>query len=106
MEEYWFDPKMYAWIPGTLLGVLGGAFGSFVGIFGSRGRFKKASISMLIGLIVICLALLVLGIVAFFAKQPLGIWFSIGYPGLLGICVLGGVTPVLSKVFNKGETEN
>ena len=40
MSEPWFDANSYAWIPGTLLGTLGGLWGALVGTLrpGARGK--------------------------------------------------------------------
>ena len=38
MNEPWFDPNSYAWIPGTLLGTLSGLWGALVGTLAPRGK--------------------------------------------------------------------
>jgi hypothetical protein len=40
MTEPWFDPNLYAWIPGTALGIAGGVLGSLGGVLAPRGRAR------------------------------------------------------------------
>lgn len=47
MVEAWFDPAV-AWIPGTLMGVIGGAVGGpLAGYFAPRGKFRKQVLGFL-----------------------------------------------------------
>ena len=63
MNEPWFDANTYAWIPGTLLGVVVGLWGSLVGVLVPRGKAKPlvlGSLGLMLTACVICLALGVL----------------------------------------------
>ena len=40
MNDAWFDPNAYAWIPGTMLGLYGALLGTLMGVLGSRGKAK------------------------------------------------------------------
>ena len=63
MTEPWFDPNLYAWIPGTTLGVTGGILGSLGGMlapvltpliaahFGWAGGLYFGSLMVLIGML-------------------------------------------------------
>ncbi len=87
MNDVWFNPNIYGWIPGTILGVAGGLFGAFVGVFVPKRMFRKAIIAGMISIMCISAVLLVLGIVAYLSNQPRGVWYSLGLPGGLVICV-------------------
>jgi hypothetical protein len=105
MDEYWFNPNMYAWIPGALLGVFGGIFGAVAGTFAPKGKFKKTVIALLICMIAASLILLCLGIIALLAKQPYGVWYGLGLPGVIGTFVIGGLTPGILKAYKVSDRD-
>ncbi len=37
MSDPWFDPNLYAWIPGTAFGVTGGLWGGLAGTLAPAG---------------------------------------------------------------------
>ena len=41
MNAPWFDPNLYAWIPGTVLGVTAGLWGTSVGLLARCGRARS-----------------------------------------------------------------
>ncbi|MGL4549579.1 MAG: hypothetical protein ACRC33_00215 [Gemmataceae bacterium] len=82
MVEPWYDPIRYGWIPGTAFGVLGGLFGSLVGVLGPR-RPGQVIGGLWVGLAGSA-ALLTLSVVALIQGQPYGVWYGLGLPGLLG----------------------
>lgn len=106
MTTAWFDPNMYAWIPGTLLGVMGGMEGAFVGICASRGKCKKLVLSFHFGIMGACLVLMIAGVVALVTGQPYGVWYGIGFPGILVLVILGSLTPVVLKRYQEAELRN
>jgi uncharacterized membrane protein YuzA (DUF378 family) len=102
MNSPWFDPNL-AWIPGTLLGIIGGLFGGTIGILMPLSRVKKRLIGtkylkvayfLLVGY---SAALLLVGLFAFISGQPYGIWYGFGSAGLIGAIVFGSL---FSLVFN------
>jgi len=80
MNEPWFDPIYYAWIPGTLLGTLGGIWGSLIGTLAPRGKGKVAVLTSLGILLAASVAFLALGIMALVAGQPYGVWYGLLLP--------------------------
>jgi hypothetical protein len=44
MAERWFDAMQWAWLPGTLLGVLGGLWGSLAGVLAPKGKARPGGI--------------------------------------------------------------
>ena len=103
MTEPWFDPNAYAWIPGTLLGVAGGIEGTLAGLLAPRGKLKALVLGVHFTIIAICFVLLVLGIVALATGQPYGVWYGLGLPGLLGVVIVGVLTPVILRGYLQAE---
>ena len=101
--EPWFDANLYAWIPGTLLGVLGGLWGSLLGVLAPRGKAKAfvlGSLGLLLCASVICL---VLGIMALVSRQPYGVWYGLLLPGVMGLVVLGSLGPLAIMAYRQAE---
>jgi uncharacterized membrane protein len=101
--EVWFNPALYAWIPGTALGVLGALDGTLAGLLASRGKCKALVLGVHIGSLVLCAGLLVTGGIAKAQGQPYGIWYGFGFPGLLGLILFGSLTPVLLRPYREAE---
>ena len=103
MIEPWFDANTMAWIPGTVLGCLGGLWGSLLGIFAPQGKCKGFLMRFGALLLAASAVLLVGGIAAVATGQPYGVWYGLGFPGLLGLCVLGGLMPVAVMRYRQAE---
>jgi hypothetical protein len=103
MSEPWFDPNHYAWIPGTLLGVLGGSWGALVGSLAPRGKAKRLMLGGLGLLLAACAACLVAGIAALIDHQPYGVWYGFLLAGVLGMVVLGSLSPVAINAYRQAE---
>ena len=103
MIESWFDPSQYAWIPGTALGVVGGLHGALAGCLAPRGKCKGLVLGMHFGILACCGLLFVCGIAAYAVKQPYGVFYGLGFPGLLGLCILGSMTPLVLKRYREAE---
>ena len=82
----WF-PSSYAWIPGTVGGLLGGLWGSMVGIMSSRGKGRALVFASYWVLLLVGSASLVTGAAALILGQPLHVW--------LGLLIIGGVLPIV-----------
>ena len=110
MNSPWFDPQ-YAWLPGTLLGALGGMYGGLVGTLMSRSRIERR----LIGMVTIRTAywilltwsavMLVSGILALIAGQPYGIWYGLGFAGFLGVVIFGSQSFLIFRIPKQMERE-
>ena len=103
MSEPWFDPNYYAWIPGTVLGTLGGLWGSLVGTLAPRGKGKSLVLTSLGILLAASVACLGLGIMALVARQPYGVWYGLLLPGIIGLVVLGSLSPVALTAYRQAE---
>jgi hypothetical protein len=87
-HNVWFNAAVYAWIPGVLA---------------PRGRGKALVLALHFGAMLLCAGLLLAGIVAKVKGQPYGIWYGLGFPGLLGLIIFGSLTPVLLIRYREAE---
>jgi uncharacterized membrane protein len=88
MNEPWFNANAWAWLPGTLCGCLGGLWGTCTGLLAPRGKARGFVLGFGLLLIAVSAASLVAGLVAYRAGQPYGIWYGLGLPGVIGLCVM------------------
>ncbi|MDW8383110.1 MAG: hypothetical protein RMN51_13505 [Verrucomicrobiota bacterium] len=103
MNEPWFDPGFYGWIPGTVLGVLGGGWGSLAGVLAPRGQAKLLIMGLWWVLMTAAVILLLAGIIAWVLSQPYGVWGSLGLPGFIGVLVLGPLWFVMCLRYREAE---
>lgn len=103
MSEPWFNPNYFAWIPGTLLGVLGGTWGGLAGMMAPRGKAKGLVLGLGFGLLAASALLLVVAVVAWAQGQPYGVWYGLGLPGIIGPVVLGANLPNIVRVYRMAE---
>ena len=103
MTQPWFDENMYAWIPGTALGCLGGLWGGVVGTLAPRGRARGFVLGFTWALLLGSAVLLGLGVVALASGQPYGVWYGLGLPGLIGLMVIGANTFTVYSVYRAAE---
>ncbi len=103
MNELWFDPNRWAWLPGALFGCLAGAWGACAGILAPRGKAKRFVTGYGLFLVVACAAFLVVGVMALASRQPFGVWFFLVFPGLQGLIVLLPLLPLIGKRYREAE---
>lgn len=103
MTEPWFNPNAYAWIPGTLVGVAGAIEGVLSGVFASRGKCKVLVMGVHLAILLCCGGLLAVGIAVWLTGQPYGIWYGLGFPGLLGLVIFTPLTWVVRKQYIQAE---
>ncbi len=102
MTEPWFNP-LYSWLPGTILGVLAGLWGTLLGVLGPRGKAKSVVVGLFYVLLIASIALLLAGILAFATGQPYGIWYGLGLAGLIGCFVLGFNSMTVMRIYRMAE---
>ena len=102
-SNVWFNAAAYAWIPGTAVGLLGGLEGTLAGVLAPRGKGKILVLALHFGAMLLCAGLLLAGIVARVSGQPYGIWYGLGFPGLLGLVIFGSLTPVIVIRYRQAE---
>jgi hypothetical protein len=103
MVEPWFDEIHWAWLPGTLLGVFGGLWGSLVGVLAPQGKARPQVVGFGWFLLGLSLILLAAGMTALVSGQPYGVWYGLGLPGLLGLVVIAPLLPVANKRYREAE---
>jgi len=105
MTEPWFDANYFSWIPGTLLGVLIGTWGALGGLLAPRGKGKGLVIGIWGVLMTASVVLFIAGVAALITGQPHGIWYGLGFPGLLGLFLLGGLSFVVKMRYRQAEAQ-
>jgi hypothetical protein len=103
MREPWFDANSWAWLPGTLLGIFGGLWGSLAGILAPQGKAQPLVLGLSWLLISLSLLMLAAGVMALASGQPYGVWYGLGWPGLLGTLVLAPLLPLVRKRYREAE---
>ncbi|HEY6490669.1 MAG: hypothetical protein WCC26_03920 [Terracidiphilus sp.] len=103
MMQPWFDPAHYAWIPGTLYGVVAGLMGGLVGWLAPRGRARSFIVRAWFALWAAALVLLAAGMVALAQGQPWAIWYGLLLPGAVGTLVVGANTLVVQRTYRQVE---
>jgi hypothetical protein len=103
MMQPWFDPNHYAWVPGTVYGVVAGVLGGLVGVQAPRGRARSFILRAWLALWGVAVVLLVAGFVALAQGQPWGIWYGLLLPGAIGTLVVGANSYVVRKTYQQVE---
>ena len=103
MMEPWFDPHLYAWIPGTAYGVAAGLMGALVGWLVPRGRARSFVLRAWFTLWAVAVALLIAGLIALAEDQPWGVWYALLLPGAIGTLVVGANSLVILKTYQQVE---
>jgi hypothetical protein len=103
MVEAWFDP-VFAWIPGAVLGAVGGGIGGpLAGVFAPKGKFRAQVLGFYYAIIIISAVLLVAGLAALLSGQPYGVWYGLGFPGLLCFVLFSVLVKVVAKQYQAAE---
>ena len=103
MNQAWFDPFVYAWIPGTAYGCAAGIMGALVGILVPRGKARSFVLNGWVALWLTAVALLCTGAAALVMGQPWGVWYALLLPGAIGFAVVGGNFFVILKAYKSLE---
>ena len=103
MAEPWFDPNLYAWIPGTAFGVIGGTLGSLAGTLAPLGKARPLIIGSFYLMLVASITFLAVATYAYCSGQPYGIWYGLGLPGVLGMILFPSLLPVVYLRYRQAE---
>lgn len=101
--EPWFDANAWAWLPGTLLGIVGGTWGTLAGVLAPRGKGRSLLLTMngvfLVAGVLLCGA----GLYGLSSGQPFGVWYALLLPGFLTLAVFGPLGWVLRRAYRLHE---
>lgn len=103
MSAPWFEPNLFSWIPGTLLGTLGGIWGSLLGVLAPQGKARRFVIGTGFALWIVSIALLIAGVVAITQGQPYGVWYGLGLAGLIGTILFSALLPTARNAYAQAE---
>ena len=102
--EPWFNSP---WLPGTILGsgvgILGGIYGTVLGICAPRGAARGFVFALHWGLVALGSLLAITGVVALTRGQPYGVWYPLLLSGVILTLVVGCLTPVLRLRYRQAE---
>jgi hypothetical protein len=100
------DPRLlphWAWLPGTLLGVVGGTFGGLAGNLAAKGRSRKAVLAFGATMLGTCAGMLAGGLVLLVMGRPWQFWYPWVLPGLIGSAVFAALIPSLRRRYDEAE---
>lgn len=91
MSEPWFEPSLYGWIPGTVLGTLTGLWGALCGALATQGKGRTVVRGLFWLLLVAGVACLAAGIVGVIGGQPFGVWNPLTMAGVMVVGIVGSL---------------
>ena len=74
-----------------------------IGVLAPKGKGRTLVMGVHLGLLLSCCGLLGIGVAAFVAGQPWGVWYWLGFPGLLGVVTFGPLTWVVRWQYTQAE---
>jgi hypothetical protein len=101
----WFvNPGLVGALLGSAVGVLGGGvYGPLVGTLAPQGKGRRLVFAYHWALVLAGCGLLVAGLTALAAGQPIHVWAVLGGPGLLLAAILLPLTPVLRARYRQAD---
>jgi MFS family permease len=99
VNDLWFNPNRYAWLPGTAYGVLAILASMLVITMAPKGRARRFIYGLWTSIWLVALALLAAGILALVRNQPWGVWYALVLPGSVGIIVVGSTSIAVRKQY-------
>jgi MFS family permease len=84
---------------GAGIGVLGGIYGTMLGLLVPRGRGKRFVYALHWGFLGLGVVLVAVGITALATRQPYGVWYAFLLPGLIATSMLAVFTPLLARIW-------
>ncbi len=89
---------------GAGVGVIGGLYGSLVGVFAPRGRLRGPLLGFHLALIVCGAIALIAGIVAVLMGQPYHVFYPLLLGGGIDTLVMGALYPVVRLRYRQAES--
>lgn len=100
----WFDnPGMVGGIAGAGIGVLGGIYGTVLGICSPKGKAKVLVFTMHWCSLLLGVLLLIGGITALVSGQPYRVWYPIILPGAILTLLMVCFTPMVFARYRQAE---
>ena len=93
----------WAWLPGTLFGVLGGLWGGVSGCLAPRGRARKLVMAWGLVLLAACAGMLLLALALLMMGHPRLLWYPWLLPGAIGIVVFGPLIRTVRLRYQQAE---
>ena len=90
-------------ILGGGIGLMGGIYGTTLGILIPRGKGKGFVFALHWTFLTIGVVLLVAGLTALIVGQPYGVWYALILPGALSTVLMGVFTPLVRNLFRQAE---
>lgn len=103
MNQPWFDPATFGWIPGTVYGTSLGLLGGLAGTLAGRGKARVLVTGLLAIFWLLAIVMLVLGLVAWITGQPYGVWYALMLPGFLGNVLMPVMWMVTRASYRQAE---
>jgi hypothetical protein len=104
MNEPWFNPNVWGWLPATVFGSTVGIWGSLAGYLAPQGRGRKFVLGAGWAYFGIALVFLAGGVLAWSSGQPYGVWYGFALPGVLGVILLPSILPQIYRRYHEAET--
>ena len=100
--EPWFAPWMGG-VLGAAFGLLGGTYGTIVGICAPRGIARGPVTAFHFVCLALSIVMLITAFIAWVNGQPYSVWYGLGLPGLLGTILFGVFTPMIRIRYRQAE---
>ncbi len=100
----WFeDWGLVGMLLGVGVGLLGGAYGTVVGICAPRGKAKGLVYGLHWFSLLLGLAVLAAGVTALIGGQPYGVWYPLLFSGAIVTVLMIGFTPMIKLRYRQAE---
>ena len=93
----------WEWIPGTLLGVVLGLWGSVAGVCASLGRGRRAIVASAVLFLIASAGMLAAALALLAAHRPFDVWYPWLLPGSIGVVITGVMIPVIRRAYRRSE---
>jgi hypothetical protein len=102
-DWHWTVLARWAWLPGALLGVLGGTFGTAIGVLAPRGRGRGFLMACGVLLLSACAGMLTSGLSMLVMGRGFHVWYPWLLPGLIGCIVFTSCLLVARTTYQAAE---
>jgi len=105
MHPWWTDQQaaLIGGIGGSIIGGMGGVFGTVAGICAPRGKWKGLVFAMTYTCIAVGWTLLFAGLAALALHQPYGVWYPLLLGGGLLAVVMTALAPLVHLRYREAE---